>query len=142
LTIERTATIARPIEDVYAFLTDLSQLTKWREDVISNERVSPPGPLDGATFREVLKTPIGPQTVTVEITAKENERFGFKVIDGMLRPQGSVDLKAVPEGTLLAYRVDLKPMLGAPSPLDAAAGAFLTKSIERSMELLKALLEK
>jgi len=141
MTIERRAVIKAPLTDVYKLLADDRRLTEWRDDLVAIERVSPPGPLDGAKYRETLRTPLGKQSATVQLNTEENRRFGFKVLDGPLRPMGSLEMSPCEGGTEVIYRVQLKPLMGIPTPLDVAASAFLTGSVERSMIKLKSILE-
>jgi hypothetical protein len=141
MTIERRAVIKAPLPKVYKLLADDRRLTEWRDDLVAIERVSPPGPLDGAKYRETLRTPLGHQSATVQLNTEENKRFAFKVLDGPLRPQGSLEMSAADGGTEVVYTVRLKPLMGIPTPLDIAAGAFLTGSVERSMNKLKSILE-
>jgi hypothetical protein len=141
MTIERRAHIAASVPFVYAMLSDAQRLPEWREDLVSIERISPPGELNGAKYRETLRTPLGNQTATVQLTTEPNKMFGFKVLDGPIRPQGTMTLSEAEGGTQLVYRVELKPLFGFPSPLDTAAGIFLTSSVDKSMKKLKEILE-
>lgn len=141
MTIERSAVIAAPLKSVYALLANPDRLTEWREDLVSTERVSPPGELDGAKYRETLRTPLGNQKATVALSTVVDKSFGFKVLDGPLRPQGSLTIDEGPGGTRLVYKIQLKPLMGFPTPLDTAAGIHLTSSVDKSMKKLKEILE-
>jgi uncharacterized protein YndB with AHSA1/START domain len=139
--IERKAVIDAPLQAVYALLSDADRLPQWREDLVKIERISPPGDLNGAKYRETLKTPLGNQTATVQLSTELDKSFSFKVLDGPIRPQGSLTMTAQNDGTLVVYRVELKPLFGIPSPVDTAAGIFLTSSVDKSMKKLKEILE-
>jgi uncharacterized protein YndB with AHSA1/START domain len=141
VTIERKAIIAAPIQSVYAMLADASRLPEWREDLVSTERISPPGELNGAKYKETLRTPLGNQTATVQLSTEAGKTFGFKVLDGPIRPQGTLTMNPSGAGTELVYRIELKPLFGFPSPLDTAAGIFMTSSVDKSMKKLKEILE-
>ncbi len=141
MTIERKAIIAAPVANVYAMLADADRLPEWREDLVSTERISPPGDLNGAKYKETLRTPLGNQTATVQLSTEAGKTFGFKVLDGPIRPQGTLTMNANGDGTELVYRIELKPLFGFPSPLDTAAGIFMTSSVDKSMKKLKEILE-
>ena len=141
MTIERSAVIAAPIKTVYALLADPDRLPEWREDLVATERVSPPGALDGAKYRETLRTPLGNQQATVQLSTVVDKNFGFKVLDGPLRPKGSLSMRECDGGTEVVYRIELKPVFGFPTPMDTAAGIFLTSSVDKSMKKLKEILE-
>ncbi len=140
--IERSAVVRRPLTDVYAFLADPARVSEWREDLVSSERVSPPGEIDGALYRETLATPLGPQTATVRFSVEPPHRFGFEVLDGPLRPKGSIGLTERGLETELLYAVELEPMFKIPTPMDQAAAAFLGRSVERSLARLKSILDR
>lgn len=141
MTIERRAVIAAPLANVYALLANPDRLSEWREDLVSTERLSPPGGLDGSKYRETVRTPIGNQQVTVQLSTVLDKSFGFKVLDGMIRPEGSLSLQERPDGTEVVYKIALKPVFFIPSPADLAAGAHLTNSVDKSMKKLKEILE-
>ncbi len=141
MTIERKALIAAPVERVYAMLADADRLPEWREDLVSTKRISPPGELNGAKYKETLRTPLGNQTATVQLSTEVGKTFGFKVLDGPIRPQGTLTMSASGAGTELVYRIELKPLFGFPSALDTAAGIFMKSSVDKSMKKLKEILE-
>ncbi len=141
VTIERSADFAAPPERVYALLADETRMREWRDDLVASERLSPPGPMNGVTYRETIKTPVGNQVVSVKRSAVENLSLAFEVTDGAVRPQGKIVLTALPAGgTHLVYRIDLAPMFGIPSPLDAAAKTYFGGSIDRGIAKLRTLL--
>jgi len=139
--IERSETVRRPLADVYALLSDQGRVTEWREDVVASERLSPPGELDGARYRETIATPFGPQTATVQLSVEPPYRFGFEVLDGPLRPTGSIVLSERGTDTDVRYTIDLQPLLKVRTPIDDAAEKFLTRAVERSLARIKAILE-
>jgi hypothetical protein len=126
---------------VFAFLSDQERVREWREDVLASERLSPPGDLDGARYRETIATPLGSQTATVLVSVDAPRRLAFTVLDGPLRPAGSIVLVEQGSQTGVNYTIELQPLLKVPSPLDAAAEKFLTRSVERSLARVKEILE-
>ncbi len=141
MTIQRSETVRRPLEAVYAFLSDQERVTEWREDVLASERLSPPGDLDGARYREKIATPLGPQTATVLLSVDPPHRLAFEVLDGPLRPAGSIVLASRGDETEVSYTIELQPLLKVRTPLDDAAEKFLTRSVERSLARVKEILE-
>jgi hypothetical protein len=141
LKIERSETVRRPLAEVYALLSDQDRVSEWREDVLASERLSPPGDLDGARYRETIATPFGSQSATVLLSVEPPRRFGFEVLDGPLRPTGSIELAERGPDTDVRYTIDLQPLLKVRTPIDDAAEKFLTRSVERSLARVKAILE-
>ncbi len=63
-TIEHSVVIDRPVADVFAFLADFENRSKFESDVVEAERTTDGDIGVGATFREVRKV-MGWRTVTV-----------------------------------------------------------------------------
>jgi hypothetical protein len=139
--IEQSIYVARPVTDVYEFLCDETRLTEWRDGLLEVDRISPAGPLDGALYREVLRTPLGPQTVTVRLNTKPLGSVSFRVVEGRFRPHGTVFLRRAGKQTQLTYYVEYAPLVGFATPLDKLFGRLLSKNVERSLRNLKRILE-
>lgn len=79
--VEHTLEIARPAEDVFDYLADVSRLPEWQE---SAERVEVEGELlEGARFREVRSFMGRRATSTLEVTEHERpRRFSLHVVEG------------------------------------------------------------
>jgi uncharacterized protein YndB with AHSA1/START domain len=61
--------IARPPDEVFAFLRDYSNEAKWQSEHVSESVVEPPGPAKvGTRVHKVRRTPSGEQRFTIEIT--------------------------------------------------------------------------
>jgi uncharacterized membrane protein len=84
---ERTVTINRPAADVFAFLADGNNATKWRS-VLDTKRISGSGV--GAKYSQGVRGPMGRRIAAdYEITAHEpGKRLEFKAIAGPVRPTG------------------------------------------------------
>lgn len=68
--------IARPPEEVFAYLRDYSNEANWQSQHVSQSIVEPPGPAKlGTKVHKVRRTPGGEQRFTIEITEMdENQR--------------------------------------------------------------------
>ncbi|HVM24308.1 MAG TPA: SRPBCC family protein [Candidatus Limnocylindrales bacterium] len=93
-------TIERPIEEVFAFFLDLSNLPSWSK--IVEARLLTPGPMHiGSRFLEVF--PIGPwryEVVSEVIGFEEPTRLVFRsVSDGRVRWIGTAELAEVGPGS-------------------------------------------
>jgi hypothetical protein len=61
--------IARPPEEVFAYLRDYSNEAKWQSQHVSQSIVDPPGPARvGTNVHKIRRTPGGEQRFTIEIT--------------------------------------------------------------------------
>lgn len=108
---ENSITIARPIDEVFAFLLDGTNNLHWRPAVLSVERKagSPDGV--GAVYTQQLKGPVGrPIPGDYEIVACEpNTHLRFQVVAGPARPTGEFNLTTVLSGTNVQFVLDFQP---------------------------------
>jgi uncharacterized protein YndB with AHSA1/START domain len=92
--------IARPPEEVYAYVTDPSRFPEWQHDVV-RVRIHGGRPL-GAGSRFTTTRRIGPveQTMTQEITELSPPRsWAARGVDGPLRPSADVTVEPLEGGT-------------------------------------------
>src|SRR5437588_3393233 len=81
--IEFTTDVQRPVEEVFAYLTDAANLPEWQSGAIEG-RMETPGPVAvGSRLVEVRKF-LGRRIESkLEVTDYEpNRRFGFKTVSG------------------------------------------------------------
>jgi len=104
-------TVARPIEDVFAYVADGTNNPRWRAGVVEIERTSAAGE-EGATYRQVLKGPggrhiAGDYRVT---TYRSPHLLEFEVTAGPARPTGRFELaEAGPGATTVTFTLDVQP---------------------------------
>lgn len=81
ISFEHSVTIGRPIETVFAYLTDVRNLPQWQQGVVE---IRPAGEMGlGATFTEV-RSFLGKRIEsTIEVTEYEPDRlFSIRVVSG------------------------------------------------------------
>jgi len=108
---ERTVTIRRPVDQVFAYLADGTNDPQWRSGVLEIERTSDADGV-GTVYRQVLAGPggrriAGDYRVTVFDPPR---RFEFQVIAGPARPRGSFAF--TPRGddtTEVRFALDVHP---------------------------------
>jgi carbon monoxide dehydrogenase subunit G len=101
-----TTTIGRPPADVFAFVADGLNASRWRPGVLDIALTSGSGL--GAVYRQGVKGPGGRRIAAdYEITGYEPDRsLSFRAIAGPVRPTGDYRLEAVPEGTRITFSLD------------------------------------
>jgi carbon monoxide dehydrogenase subunit G len=96
---ERTAEIAAPAEEVYAFLSDIANLPRWQSGVLKAEQTSP-GPIAvGATAtieRRVMGQKIGAELRVAQL--EPNRRIVLETDSSGLHVEASVSIEAVDVG--------------------------------------------
>jgi uncharacterized protein YndB with AHSA1/START domain len=135
-----TIHLNKPVDQVFAFLTDTSKLSTWQSNLIKSESITE-GPLrTGSRFREIRRINNKEEKIEGEITTLEpNKRLETKTVT---KPQAMVSYALAPEqgGTRLSYKFIL--MTSGPmrlmEPLMASA---IKKGTKEDFETLKRILE-
>jgi uncharacterized membrane protein len=85
--------IARPPEDVFAYIDDLSRHGEW-QTAIEQVTVETEGPTRvGSRARDRRRVPGGVREITYEITEHDPpRRASFRGVDGPVRPVGTVSV--------------------------------------------------
>jgi uncharacterized protein YndB with AHSA1/START domain len=103
--------IARPVSDVFALVTDPSQLATWQTNTVSATQEGA-GPLGvGTRVREVHRVPGGKELVSlVEVSEYEPDRaFGLRMIEGALPIDARITFEPTEQGTRLRFRAHGQP---------------------------------
>jgi uncharacterized protein YndB with AHSA1/START domain len=138
---QRSVTIARPTEAVFAYLADGEKCPEWRSGVLDIKRVSGDGGV-GTRYAQGVKGPMGRRiTADYEITAYDpNRAIEFQTTAGPARPHGRYELAVENEGTNLTFSLDAK--LGGIRKLLMGSAVQRTMELEvRALDRLKAVLE-
>jgi uncharacterized protein YndB with AHSA1/START domain len=109
-TIEQSVTIARPVDQVFAFLADTDNIPRWRPDVL--EARSGGGPLEmGREFDEVINFG-GRKTQTFRVDVFEpNEILEVAAIAGLgIRPTQRYVLSNSDGATTVSIRVTVRTL--------------------------------
>jgi uncharacterized membrane protein len=129
-------TIGRPVEAVFAYVSDVRNLPEWQESAVSAEWIE-----EGSRFRE-SRTFLGRTAqLELEVTAFEQDRrFDVKAVTGPVRFEIRHTFEAVESGTLL--RVSADAVIGGAL---RSAASMAKKQAERQfrsdLERLQAVLE-
>jgi uncharacterized protein YndB with AHSA1/START domain len=83
VTFEFTVTVDRPVEEVFAYLTDPEKLPEWQSMVLESSKLSE-GPVSAGTKMTEVRKFLGRRfESTVEVTQYEaNRRFDVKTVSG------------------------------------------------------------
>ena len=139
--LEFETTIKKPVEEVFAFLANPENETKWQPDLLSAKLTSN-GPVGvGAEGCDVRKF-MGKETVTTWRVTEfvPNRKMTFKVIAGPMPFQGTYDFKSANGGTKLIYRVQAETS-GASKLLEPLVSRMVKGQGEKQMTALKQALE-
>ncbi len=139
--MERSITINRPVEEVFAFVTDVANFTTWNEQAGQAEQASE-GPVGlGARYRGTIDFMGRTMQWVSEITEFEPHRKAVqKIRMGPTEMTMGWFLEPAEKGTRFTIRSE-----GPTGGLAKLAGPLMDRSMEKQMEdnlaHLKALLE-
>jgi uncharacterized protein YndB with AHSA1/START domain len=100
--VEHTLQIARPVDEVFAYLTDIGRIPEWQA---SAEEVSFEGELaEGSRIREVRSMMGRRATSTMEVTEYDPpKRFSLRTVEGPITYTVDHALEAVDGGTRVTF---------------------------------------
>jgi uncharacterized protein YndB with AHSA1/START domain len=114
LQAQHTVTINRPVEQVFAYVTDGERDRTWRPTVVDVKRESGEGL--GSVYKQGVKGPGGKRVdADYRVTRFEpGASYGFEVTSGPVRPGGRYTFEGTPDGTRLTFelRIRLKGLKG------------------------------
>lgn len=140
--VETSITINRPIDQVFAFITDFARATEWQVGIIEAHVTSNGARGVGTTYVWVQQIVGQKMDTSGEITAWDPpQRYEWKSTNGPFPVSGGVTLCAEGNGTVMTQYADAEP-----GGFFKLAEGLLVKQIEgqfaQSLQKLKALLEK
>jgi uncharacterized membrane protein len=137
---QRSITIRRPVEEVFAFVADGMNAPKWRSGVLDVEHASGQGA--GAVYRQGVRGPGGRRIAAdYEVTEFEpNRRIAFRAIAGPVRPRGELRFAAVDGETQVSFALDAR-LSGWKKWLMSGAVQSTMEAEMGALDRLKALLE-
>ena len=138
-----TVTIARPVEDVFAVLSDVKNVPIWSSNTI-DETLLTPGPLrKGSRRRAVIKGFAGRtmQNEAEMIEFEPNRRMVVEVLDAPMPVRIVIEFTPVDGGTRLDWTGILSPK-GILAPTAFLAARFYRMAFEKDLRNLKALMDR
>ena len=137
--------IARPPDEVYAYVTDPSRFPEWQHDVV-RVRVEPGRPPGvGSRFTTVRRIGRVEQTTTQEVTAADPPRsWAVRGVDGPFRPNAAVTVAPLDggAGSRVTFALDFEGQgIGRLLPLEVIR-RMAAKGAPRSYRNLKERLER
>jgi uncharacterized protein YndB with AHSA1/START domain len=141
--IVSTFEIARPPDEVYAYMTDPSRFPEWQYDVtrVRIDGAGPPGV--GTRFATTRRLGRVEQTTVQEITEVDPpSRWAARGVEGPFRPNAAVTVEARGTGSLVTVELDFEGHgIGKLLPLDVIR-KIAAKGAPKSYQNLKNLLER
>ena len=103
-----TVEIARSPQEVFAYLDDLRRHGEWQAQIVEVTSGSDGPTRVGSRATEKRRVPGGPREFTYEIVEHDPPRaVSFRVIDGPVRPVGTVRVEPLDEGARSRLTLEL-----------------------------------
>ncbi len=132
---EQTVTIQRPLEEVFAYMSNAEHDAEWRTNVVEIKHVGEgQGSGVGTMYHQVVKGPFGRGLpADLRYTAFEpNQRIAFETITGPVRPKAEITFSAV-SGTATQVRIHMTwEPTGAMKLAAPLIGGMLKRSLKAS----------
>ena len=151
ISVENDVVIKKPVEEVFAFVSERSNESKWHTDIVEvraapDSHSSPAGDLSsfwtlGSTWLVTVQF-MGRKEYLVEITGVEpNRRIQFTTRTGPVRPITTYLFEPASGGTRFIRHVDI-PLNGVLRVMKPLMRKSVEKRNARFVENLKRLLEQ
>jgi uncharacterized protein YndB with AHSA1/START domain len=138
INIERSVVIDKPVEQVFAYVTDGSKAPSWQGGLEAVEGQASPV---GSQYTEVRKFMGREMRSVLEVTAFEpNTKWAVKVLKGPVPYEVTLQLEPQDGGTHLTTRIEGEPT-GFFKVAEGMVKGQLEKAIEEDMKRLKGILE-
>ena len=141
VTNEKAITINRPVEEVFAYISDLQNGPKWQTGLLEVRRITEGPPGLSTQFTSVRKFMGRRMESGIEFTAYEpNKKIAFISISGSSPFEQSFLFESTVDGTRLTTRLELQTagLMGLAEPLIASG---VKREMDVAFDELKKMLE-
>lgn len=140
-TFQNTITIARPADEVFAFLADFGNIPAWNYAIARTVPTSP-GPVRvGATYRQTRTIPRRSEESFEVTDFAPPSRLAVHGQIGPFTASSGYLLEPAADGTLLTNTVELEPSSALLRPIGPLAVPGVKAAVARNLGTLKQLLE-
>lgn len=139
--MEQSITINRTQEEVFVFIANPENETKWQGDLVESKLTSDGAVGVGSKGRDVRQFMGKPAVTTWEITEYQpHNKMAFRVITGPIPFQGAYLFESVPGGTKFTFSAWAETK-GISKLFDPIVNRMGRKQYERDLATLKTVLE-
>ncbi len=134
--------IDRPVKDVFAFVTNPNNMSKWNTAVVSLEQITPGAVGMGTKFKNVGEMLGRRIEGEMQVVAFEpDSKYGFQMNAGPMQVNVTLSFKTVGTGTKLALNAQGNPA-GVFKLAEGVMQGRVKAMMEENLARLKSVLEK
>jgi dehydrogenase/reductase SDR family protein 12 len=114
--LQETADVARPIDEVFAYVSDFTTTQEWDATAMSARKLTPGKIAEGTEFEVVCALPVGSINISYKIEALEhNKRVVLSGSSRFFDIRDTISFSPSKRGTKIEYRAEFffKPMIGS-----------------------------
>jgi uncharacterized membrane protein len=139
--VELSVVINRPIEEVFAFTTNLENASLFQPDVLESRQTSE-GPISAGTTWQEVRHMLGRRMESTNVVTEyePNKRIFFRTASGPIPVEGGYTFEPVEGGTKLII-VGQAETSGFFKLADPLVASIVKRQLEASSAILKDLLE-
>ncbi|OGO71472.1 MAG: hypothetical protein A2Z49_12115 [Chloroflexi bacterium RBG_19FT_COMBO_56_12] len=139
---EKSIIILRPIEEVFAYISDLQNAPQWQSALLESRRTTEGALGIGTQFTSVRKFMGQKMEATIEYVAYEpNHKIAFKSTSGSTPFEETYLFESTAEGTKLTSVLVLQSGAGIMGLADPLIAASVRREMEANFGDLKDMLE-
>ena len=141
VTNEKIITINRPINEVFAYVSNMENGPKWQPELSEVRRITKGSVKIGSQFSSARKIMGQTMVTSIEFVAYEpNSKYTIKSISGYLPFEQTTLFESTAEGTKLTTKIELYPS-GDMAQAEPMLAETLKQEMEADFDGLKKLLE-
>src|SRR5215211_1456708 len=134
--------IDRPVKDVFAFVSDLNNMSKWNSAVVSLQQVTPGDVGVGTKFKSVGEMMGRRIEGEVQVTSYEPDtKTGFQMNAGPMQINVTISFKPVGTGSKVSLNAEGNPA-GVFKLAEGMMQGRIKSMMEENLARLKSVLEK
>ena len=139
--IEESVVIKRPVDQVFAYVTNIKNLPQWESAILEAEQTSPGQMGIGTTFRGANRAMCRRMVWTSKVTEYEpNKKWGETISSGSMLIEEHLTFDPADGGTKFTILYDMK-VGGFLKLLSPMVVSSMRKEIKKSLSNLKTILE-
>ena len=138
---QNAVTIARPVDEVFAFLADFGNVPAWNYAIERTVQTSPGQTGVGATYRQIRTVPRRSEESFEVTDFAPPSRLAIKGQIGPFKASIRYLLEPTAGGTRLTNDVDLEPASALLQPFGPLAVPGVKAAVARNLATLRQLLE-
>src|SRR5215203_1497586 len=142
INLDLSTLIDRPVKDVFAFVTEPNNMSKWNSAVVSMQQITPGTVGLGTKFKnvgEMMGRRIEGEMQV--ITFEPDSKYGFQMQAGPMQVNVNLGFKTVGTGTKLSLNAQGNPA-GVFKLAEGVMQGHVQSMMEENLARLKTVLEK